>query len=212
MKRKASSRVNQPFKKPRTTGPPLPKAAVGVPQELKYNDVPFATDATTTGVVVPLNTFGAGDTALLRDGNKILMRSLELRVRLDMEAVAPNAVCRFIVVHDKNANLTSPTIAGATGVLDAITPESLRTISGMSRYTILMDKSFALNTASASAPQKMFFKKYIKLSPELQLASFYDGGSSVPVSGSLTLLYFSDIAAGATDVNVNGQSRLRFVG
>lgn len=206
MKRKTTVKEVRPAKKQRTTS--QPRMAVSLAPEVKYMDVAFATDATTTTVVVPLNSIPTGDTALTRDGNKVAQRALELRVRMELEAITQNAVARFVVVHDKNANVAAPIWAT---VFDSATPESLRLIATLSRYTILMDKTVTINNNSG-ATQKGFFKKWIKIPPELQLVTFADSGTGVPVTGSLTLMYLSDVAAGATDLNVNGQARLRFIG
>ncbi|MEO5351338.1 MAG: hypothetical protein H7836_17100, partial [Magnetococcus sp. YQC-3] len=94
--------------------------------------------------------------------------------------------------------------------LDTILPESLRTIGLLSRFDVLMDKTVSLNEGSG-AVQKLFFKKYIKIRDN-SVTSFVDGTASIPMTNSYNLLYLSDVAAGATDVNVFGQCRLRFVG
>lgn len=193
------------------------RGAVSLPEELKFNDVSFNTDATTTETVVDLNNFAAGDTVNLRDGNKTIQRSIELRVKLELEAITQNVVCRFVVVHDKNANAAAPTFSGSilTSVFDAATPQALRQISTLSRFTILMDKVVVVNQSASNAGglQKAFFKKYIKIgNPDCQLASYGANTASIPMSGSLTLLYISDVAAGTTDINVSGTARLRFVG
>lgn len=55
------------YKKKKAT-PYYKKPSVSLAPELKYNDTAFNTDATTSGAVIALSTFAAGDTALLRDG------------------------------------------------------------------------------------------------------------------------------------------------
>lgn len=208
-----------PFKK-RNIGPvrdrvmdaPRRKSAsVSITQELKFNDTSFNTDATTTGAIIPLSNVATGDTVLLRDGNKIQVRSFELRVRLEAEAQAQNSVVRFLLVRDKNANNTA--IPSIPVVLDAITPESLRLIANLSRFDILMDKTISLNQTSGTggAVQKAFFKKYVKVR-DPYVTSYADGAAGVPISNSYTLLYFSDVVAGVTDTNVTGTCRMRFVG
>jgi len=214
-KRKASTAINRPYKRPRLATPAVKrKQNTSLTQELKYNDVTFNTDATTTGTMVALTTFASGDTALLRDGNKILVRSFELRVKCELESITANATLRFCLVRDKNSNMAQAPLATATGFLDTITPESLRTVGFMSRYDVLMDKTFALNQSASNAAgfQKLFFKKYIKVPQSDALVSFGDGTASIPVSNSYTLLYFSDLASGVADVNILGTCRMRFVG
>lgn len=211
-KRKASvssmdiERKKKPmYKRPSTMG-----SAIG--EELKFNDASFNTDATTTPTVVDLNNFAAGDTAITRDGNRIMMRSVELRVRYQLEVITTNALMRFVVLIDKNANGAAPTWLN---VFDTATIESQRLVGNLSRYVILMDKVVPLNQSASNAGgvQKGFFKKYIKIKlPEIQLCSFGLSTASVPISNSLSLMYISDIAAGTADVDVSGTARLRFVG
>lgn len=224
MKRKASTQLGASRYQPK----PKYRAALGRPfvtprsrpnpelaPEKKFNDVSFATDATTTGTVVALNTFAAGDTALLRDGNKVMNKSLNLRISYALESLTASANLRFIVVLDKNANGTSPTVASAlTGPLDAITPEAQRRVDSISRFWVLMDEVVTLNaqTGTGGALSKGFLQRNIKIPQDLALSQYIDGTAAVPVSNSLSLLYFSDLAAGAADVDISGTCRLRFVG
>lgn len=220
MKRKASYELMPTSKKVFVKKPVYKKqnASIGaaMSDELKFNDAAFNTDATTTPTVVDLNNFAAGDTAITRDGNRAMMRSIELRIRYSLEAITANGILRFVVVHDKNANGVAPTWNGSTttSVFDSATPESQRQVSTLSRFTILMDKVIPVNqSSSAGGVQKGFFKKYIKIrTPELQLASWISGSATVPLSGSLSLMYISDLTAGVADVDIFGTSRLRFVG
>lgn len=215
MKRQSSFILQEQPKKKVYTKKPVykrqSKIMSGIGEELKFNDATFNTDATTTPTIVGLNTFAAGDTAITRDGNRIKCRSLELRIRYQLEAITANALLRFVVVHDKNANSTAPTW---TLVFDSVDISSQRQIGALSRFTILMDKTITLNQlSSAGGVQKGFLKKYIKIREEdLQLTSFADGSSAIPYSNSLTLMYVSDLSSGVADVDVNGTCRLRFVG
>jgi hypothetical protein len=219
MKRKQGPSKEKPtLKKQKTSGFFTPRTrltGVGLKPELKFNDSSFNADATTTGSVVALNQMAAGDTALLRDGNRIKMKSIQLKFTLELEAITQNAVCRFLIVYDRNTNLTNPTIATAgTGPLDTITVQSLRQVATVSRFKVLYDKSFALNSTSdtATALQIQFEEVFVKIPLDCQDTAFADGAAGAPISGGLYLMFFSNIAAGATDVNVAGQARLRFWG
>lgn len=207
-------------KKPRFIGPVRPNY-LDAPRrkmqptlnttEIKYNDNSGVADATTTSTVVSLNTMAAGDTVLLRDGNKILSKSVEIRMLAEQEAANVNAVVRVVVVHDQNANGTAPTWTQVMDDTAGVNVWNVRRISNMSRFTILMDKTFAINN-QGTGPQKYFMKKYLTVPPECQLTSFADGTSAVPISGSLSLMYISDVAAGINDTNVTVITRLRFIG
>lgn len=224
MKRKFSGGgASAPFKKPRLVRQNAlvsfrasAAGSQGILDELKYNDAAVVTDVTTTPVIVDLNNFAAGDTAIQRDGNKIMMKSLDIRLNFTLEAITQNATCRFVVVLDKNANTVAPTWSGAaaSSVFDAATIESQRQVSTMGRFVILMDKTFCINQSASNAGgvQHFFFKKYVKIAPKYQLVTYAANTAAVPVTNGLSLMYISDVAAGITDVNVAGTTRLRFVG
>lgn len=222
MKRKASTQGSQAYKKPRfdrqgaVYGSALKKkASVTLAAEKKFNDVAFATDATTTGTIVALNTIAAGDTALLRDGNKILCKTLYIKCNYVLEDISQSALMRFMLVVDKNANVAAPTIAGSTtGPLESIAIQAQRQIASISRFHILMDEVIVLNQqgGTGAGKTKGYFERFVKIPENLQLTQFFDGSASVPVSNGLSLMYFSDVAAGATDVDVAGTVRLRFIG
>jgi hypothetical protein len=219
MKRKPTSdKKGRPTKMRRVTTTRVASrrsTSVALKPELKYNDASFAADATTTGSVVALNQMAAGDTALLRDGNKILMKSIQLKYTVECEAVTQNVVARFMIVYDRQTNVTNPTIATAgTGPLDSISPVSLRQVATTSRFKVLYDKVVVLNstTTTATALQIAYEECFVKIPTDCQMTQFADGATGAPQTGGLYLMFFSNIAAGATDANVNGQARLRFWG
>ena len=216
-KRKASTQKGpKTFKRQKVAGTKTYRTkSVVLAPELKYNDNAFATDATTTGAIVALNNMAAGDTALLRDGNKILNKSVQLRFTLENEASNQNNVVRMLVVYDKQPNLATATIAGAgTGPLDSITIQSLRQVATASRFKVLMDRVYNINSTSdtAGALQIIHDEIYFKVPEDCQMTQFADGASAAPITGNLLLMYFGNVAAGAGDVNVLGQARVRFLG
>ncbi len=218
--KKQNKRGGTPYKRFKPTQRPpykatTPAGIISLPVELKFNDSAIAGDATTTGVIVQLNSIAQGDTALTRDGNKIIQRSLYLRVAYDLEALTQAATIRFMVVLDKQANVAAATIAASgTGPLEAITIESQRRINTVSRFLMLCDETVTLNQPSGTggALAKGFWEKFIQIPKTGQLASYLDGSAGIPMSNALALMYFSDVAAGAADVNVVGTARLRFTG
>lgn len=182
-------------------------------QEAKYIDTAFSTDATTTETIVALSTVAAGSTNLTRDGNKVAWKTINLRMAVNNEALAQNCRIRIMIIHDAQSNAVAlPAIAAY--VLDAASMQSQHAISFQGRFTTLMDKVYTVNstTSTAGALQKTFIKKYIKIPPGIQMAQYVDGTSSVPASGSLTLCYFSDVATGASDMDVQGTIRVKFIG
>lgn len=217
MKRKTppTKTFKRPAKRAKTSFVVASRKSSILGPELKFNDMAFAADATTTGSVVALNQMAAGDTALLRDGNKIQMKSIQLRFTLENEANTQNNAVRMMIVYDKQPNLSNPTIATAgTGPLDTITIQSLRQVATMSRFKVLSDRVYTINSTSdtAGALQIIHDEVFIKIPLDSQLTQFADGAAGAPQSGGLYLMFFGNVAAGAADCNVLGQARLRFWG
>jgi hypothetical protein len=188
------------------------KANVALAPEKKFFDSVTVTDASTTASVLNLNNMGAGDTAVLRDGNKIICQSVQLRGSFENESLAQNNTIRYMVVHDKNSNGTAPTAAQVFEGTPAV--QGMKSISNASRFTTLLDKVVVLNNLSdtAGAFAQAYISEYIKVPQALQLSAFADGTAAVPVSGSLSLIIIGSTASGATDVNVVMNTRLRFIG
>lgn len=220
MKRKysESSQGTYTKKSKQFTKPSLKRqsASIDLAPELKYNDAAISADASTTEQVVALSSFAAGDTALTRDGNKIMAKSLALRVNLANEALTQNNTVRFVVVCDHTANTVAPTwfTGAATDVMDQLSVNARRSVASASKYTVLMDKVVVLNQGSGTggALQQAYFKKYIKIPKNCQLITYQNNTSAIPMTNALSLLYIGTTASGATDADVVGTTRLRFVG
>lgn len=218
MKRKASTAINRPFKRPRQVAQPQvykKKSAPSIGVEKKFNDFSAITDISTTGTVTDITTFAAGDTALLRDGNKVLCKSIQLRGTLTLESLGKNAIVRYMVIHDKNANGVAPTWAQVVSTTPTTSHvASLKSITNASRFTTLLDRTIVLNNQSdtAGAVAKAYINDYINIPANCQLASFADGSAVVPTSGSLSLMMISDVASGIDDVDCLVLGRLRFIG
>jgi len=219
-KRTGSSSSKQPTKKPRlarqnASGNLGAKKSrrVTIGEELKYNDVNFNTDATTTETVVALTTFAAGDTALTRDGNKIIPKSLELRILCTNEASTQSNTIRFVVVKSMQANGAAPTwFAGAAGqdVFDELSVTARRAVETASRYKIIMDHIEVVNQTNSTSSNQAYIHKYMKLTEEI--ITYASSASSVPITNAYYLMYLGTTAAGIVDEDVVGRARLRFVG
>lgn len=218
MKRKLTNGAKNPRPTKRatkTTTTSRKRVGVGIGQELKFNDVTFNTDASTTGTVVALNHMAAGDTALTRDGNKIRMKSIQLKWTSELESLAQNAVVRVMIVYDRQPNAAAPSIAtAATGPLESISVNALRRVDTVTRFKVLYDNTYSLNNTNdtAGAFQIRFDECFVKIPEDCQLASFVDGNAGAPSTGGLYLMYMSTVASGATDVSMDGRARLRFWG
>lgn len=189
---------------------------LSIKPELKYNDVTINTDATATETVVALTTIAAGDTALLRDGNKIIVKSIEFRILVANEALTQGNAVRFALVKSMQANAAAPTwFVGTvtTDVFDASTVTARRSVVTASRYKVLMDEVIVVNQegGTGAAVSQAYFHKYLKTFKE-EITQYGDGTASVPMTNAYYLMYVGSVAAGATDLDVAGTARLRFVG
>lgn len=191
------------------------RKSISLRDELKYNDVALATDASTTETVVALTTFAAGDTALLRDGNKIVCKSIEIRMILGNESLAQGNTVRVVVVKSTQANGAAPSWYLAqvgADVYDASNVVARRAVETASRYKIMMDETIVLNQigSTGGSVSQAYFHKYIKLPDEI--TQFPSGASGIPITNAYYLMYMGSTASGATDCDVLGTVRLRFVG
>jgi hypothetical protein len=188
--------------------------SVSIGEELKYADTAIAGDATTTETVISLSSIAAGDTALTRDGNRAIYKSVELRINVANEAATQNNTVRFVVVKSMQANQAAPTWntgAGAlTDVFDASTVTARRNVATASRFQIMMDKTIVLNQSTTGALQQAYIHKYFKL-PQV-LTTYADNQNLIPMTNAYFLMYVGSTAAGVVDTDVVGTARLRFVG
>jgi len=200
----------RPAKRARFTGPTVQAtrgAITTLSHEIGYLDTAAATAASTTPAIIPLTTMASGDTNLLRDGNKVGIMAVQLRIGGTSQALTNQYKLRFVVVLDKQSNGASP---AWLDVFDTATIESQRVVGNLSRFDIVMDKGFILHQQNSTANSfaQFFIKKYLKL-PNI-LACYASGASAVPISNSLTLMYISDIASGAAPCTIAGTARVFF--
>lgn len=179
-------------------------------EEVHFFDKTISDDATTTEVSLPLNSVVQGDTVADRQVNKILMKALEIRINYSNEAITQNNRVRLMLVVDKQPNGAT---AGLTDILEAVAQTAFPKVANKSRFKILMDEMLILNQSSSNAGgfEKGFFHKYIRIKPELALATFATSATAVPITNALTLYYLGDVAAGATDVDMTVNCRLSFL-
>lgn len=185
--------------------------------ELKFNDVTINTDANTTSTEIALTTFAAGDTALQRDGNKAVIKSVEFRLRLTNSALTQSNVVRFALVVDKLAQ-GEQCIWGAGAavqdVFDAATVVARRNVISAARFIVLKEVVVVLNdqAGTGGGPAQCYIHEFVKVPKDFQLAAWASGSATIPVTNALTLMYLGSTAAGVTDVNVEGTARVRFMG
>lgn len=172
----------------------LPRSKTLGEPELHYFDVANSNDISTTAVQVDLNAMAAGDTVITREGNKIQMTAVELRVELNNKVATQNNRCRILIVYDKNSDQASAALAT---VLEAATVSDFPAKGQKSRFKILVDETITINQSAATPLQKVFWHKFIRVKSSAQLAAFVDGSATQPATGGLSLFTVGDVAAGA---------------
>jgi len=190
-------------------------APFGGRQELKYVDVAEASYAcSTTGSVTCLNLLAVGDDNTTRDGRQVCIKSVQLRGIVNPASPACNVTnARVMLVWDNAAN--SGTIATIAMILAASTSNSFPLIDNAQRFTVLMDRTFAIGQVSNTATQSYawgpatynidFYKK-------MNSVTQYSGTTAAIGSiqnGALLLVTIGDQVAGVAAV-AKIASRVRF--
>lgn len=183
------------------------------PSELKTIDT-TATNASpvATGSVVLLNGVATGDDYNTRDGRKIQMKSILLRILLspDTTQSAPQGdIMRVMIVYDKQTNGTALTAANVlqTGVI-----QSPNNLNNRDRFVVLSDKFLTLPSwvfAAGALTQGGPTPKYLKIYKPLNLDTIYNSASGAIADISTGSLYLIMLTAREVS-SVNYHSRIRF--
>lgn len=187
--------------------------------ELKAVDSGFTEDVTTTAEFLLLNGIARGDDIGQRIGRKSLMKSIEIRIRNDVNprilpvgiepAIPPgkDQYHRVLLVYDRQTNGTAPAITdildGQAGVL------ALTKLENRARFQILLDKVIQLNMSDEAGSGK-FWKKYLKVNLPIQFGSGNGGTVADIKTGSLYLFWVGTSAPGFEAGTINGHIRIRY--
>lgn len=179
----------------------------------------------STGSVTAINLIRTGSGYNNRIGRKINMTSVECRGAIIAAGVTPQLQkYRIMVIYDKQANGALPAI---TDILQAIdqagntttTANSPRNLDKRDRFVCVMDYEGTAagfdgvaGTVVPTSSDVFNVHKYTRLP---NLVTQYQADSSPAVigdiaTGSLLLVTFGQIAAGANSHNFNGTIRLRY--
>jgi len=229
---------NKPFKKPRQRRAKAPRRAYTnslVPLasrgyrinnvESKVFDVDTATYAVnTTGSFTLLNSPIQGTDMLNRIGRKIVVTSVYVRGRVQLDAtgtlvanVSGSQLARMILFIDYQPNGNTPAL---TDVLKEANAMSQLKMNNRDRFKVIADKNYvfdgfvrvdtATQALAAFNRSIAFVKKYKKLA----LETIYNNGNAGTIadmnSGALYMLWVGDKAVGATDANAFISTRIRF--
>lgn len=240
MKRKRSSTyVNRPFKKPRTTRMPIrtykkslvPLASRGYrfnSTELKVFDINTSTYnvSNTTLNATSLCTPTLGTSISQRIGRKIVIKSVQIRGFINTE-ITNNAAtrgdtlpqhCRCMLVWDTQPNGTQINAADLLNTADA---SSQLNLDNRDRFRVLWSKEWVLDpfhwsttatqTYISCTNQIKLVKKYKKLNLEVIFNAGNSGTFADISTGNLAMCWIGNSPAGAgSDSNFVGSTRVRF--
>lgn len=176
--------------------------------ERKWKDTQVLDDATSTASITCLNLMTQGAGPSQRIGQRILVKSIQLRAHISREDVASTTteVMRIMLYYDRQPNGALPAI---TDINVTNATASLRSMANTGRFFCLMDENVVISTANGGNSYEIF-DKFIKCN----LPVYYNAGNAGTIAdlstGSLLLIYVGDQAAGADDINVVANARLRY--
>lgn len=183
--------------------------------ELKYVDTASALyGVNTTGSVTCLNLIAVGDDNTTRDGRQVTIKSVQLHGMIFPEDnTTSNIKGRVMLVWD-NAN-NSGAIATIAQILTAADGVAFPLIDNANRFTILVDRTFAVgkvdNTATqafASSPTTFDVEIYKLINCVTQYSGTTAAIGSIQ-NGALLLVTVGSGAAGAA-ATLNAATRVRF--
>lgn len=178
--------------------------------EWKYLDTTTAVAVNTTGSITLLNGMARGTTALTRIGQKINIKSIEIRtVNFATLSTGINQVHRMFIVQDKQCNGAAPTISQILASTGTFAP---RNLENRKRFRIMWDKFFVVGpTANENANVvQVGYKKFRGRG----LTVDYNTGNAGTVAdistNSLHFVVFGNIAAGTTAGECSFYIRIRY--
>lgn len=202
--RQAASAVRN--RAPRIKGP------INARQELKFVDTAAANyGCDTTGSVTPLNLLAIGDDYNTRDGRQVTIKSVQLKGLIKPTGTSTtNNKARVMLVWD-NANNGG---SGATiaQILSASSSYGFPLVNNAQRFTILMDRTYAVGffgAAATASPVTYDLEFYKKMNAVVQYSDTTAAITSIQ-NGALLLVTIGDqVAASGSVATIS--ARVRFV-
>lgn len=203
----------------RTPSNRLIRMTYSVPEK-KFIDTTGTTNVPEVGTISLLNPLGQGTSVITRIGQKIVIRSIDLRVRVSAAppsaspSLYPNMV-RVLLVWDNQPNgalaAASDIIEDLTAGTGVIAPQQKIYIS---RFRILWDKKFMLSnmpTADGITSKLNDYDQYYKKTKlQVGYADSNNGDITDIITGAIYLLAIGQHTATANQGILEYFSRIRF--
>jgi len=183
----------------------------------------------TSVVIQAVNMCQQGTGVSQRIGNKIAMKSLRIRLKLNgIRTYTSLSGSRLLVIYDQEPNGTYPAISSILSSVNEagtiISPSTLSSldVNRMERYTVLLDEYRVLptldggvsvqTTTGPTDPKTFQVDRYIKLK---NLETIYSANSSPMVianvqRGALYVISIGDVAQGTNPYSWYGEMRMRY--
>lgn len=193
---------------------PRIKGAIKKVNELKYIDSALLTlGCNTSGFIQPINLCAVGDDNTDRDGRQITVKSVALHGIVNpTDDTSAYCKARVLLVWDNACNGATPAI---TDIMTAISGTSFPLVNNQNRFTILMDRSYAVGkvdttaTSAIAASQTCFdVNAFIRINSTTQ----YSGTTATIASVQNGALYLVTMGSEpvATGCSFRVQTRVRF--
>ena len=160
--------------------------------EKKFHDVSASTTISTTPSIVNLSNIATGDDYKTRDGNSILLQSLQWRINLYANTTDGASFVRVIVFRDNDQRGTDPTAADlletTTAGLSIVSP-LLHYVNR--RFAVLSDKVYTLSDTGSNWLRHI--KKFMKMPSGTHIKYSADAGADASNwEGALYVLFVSN--------------------
>ena len=164
----------------------------------------------TTATMTLLNGLQPGSSASQRIGQKVTIKSIQIKLAADMNANFLPTLCRWFLVVDRQSNGAAP--AAITDILNAASPYALRNLDNRKRFKILLDKTRQVADHNNAGSNGVFWNVYMKFRRPfiVEYNAGVAGTVADIVSNSLYLMTIADQAPGATCPNLYGKARIRY--
>ncbi len=146
------------------------------------------------GTVFQLTNVAQGDTIITRNANKTVVKMIEMKLMLKINASASSSQIRVILLKDKQTNgavfAATEVLESVANILGLLSPYE---VNNKQRFHIISDKVYVLNRPGVGAVVDP--ARYVTLKRKLNMVMHYDGTNADitgPQTNSLALLLISN--------------------
>ncbi len=173
-------------------------------QEVNVGVKAISVSPDTGGVIVGISQLAQGDTNLTREGNKVIAKRINLRLRF-LKTVATTDTMRVIIFADKEQHGTIPTLAN---VLQSVDTTSHLNINNKVRFRIFKDMIVNFSSDDAGGPDLVYRQIKVNLR---NMPIFFIGTAADDASAGKNNLYLLAVAfEGTTFTTIIGSLHLFF--